>query len=275
MKVLKDIENKKNNSSINTNYKDIENILDVEKIINLDNIWAKPYFYTNMRIKFSKIIEAISKTSYEELSQNPQKFCDGIVKLKIQRHYNIPKDCIDIVDFIKDLKYSINKNSDVSFIFFAREINEETLFKEEQIKKAIEIIKTNDKKEQYSYIYDEIYDFLDKDFISNKYCDFINNKCVAQRHHTLYPISKKNGCCFMELSKCKHLQNHGVCDVKCLPCRLFSCSYLSKKGVGYWASDFILIKSFFNKQQRKHLVFDFYKDKDVIIEKLLAYSDKK
>ncbi len=254
------LKNKENNSSIITNCIDS---LDKKNVINLDKIWSKPYFYTTMRLKFNEIIEKFSNISYEVISKNPKKFCNDIVKTKVTKDFNKPNDCIDIVEFIQNL------NSSNDYVFFAKEKDEETLFKEDQIKKAIHIIKIKDKKEQFSYIYDEIYNYLDEDFISNKYCDFINDKCIAQRHLVLYPMNRKDGCCFMQIRKCNHLHEHGVCDVKCLACRLFSCPYLSKKGVGYWASDFVLLKAFLNKNQRKQLIFDFYKDKDSVLEKVL------
>lgn len=257
-----EVVNQKNKSSIITH---ITDNINKENIIDLDKIWSKPYFYTNMRIKFNKIIKHIRETSYEEISKNPKKFCNNVVNIKIIKNFNKHDDNIDIVEFIQNLN---NNFENTEFIYLAKEIDEETLFKEDQIKKAIEIIKIKDKSKQVSYIYDEIYNYLDKDFISNKYCDFINNKCVAQRHHTLYPINRKNGCCFMYVSKCNHLLKNGSCSVQCLACRLFSCPYLSKKGIGYWAGDFVLLKAFLSKEQRKHLVFDFYEDKDVVLHKL-------
>jgi len=261
-----EIEEQKIKSSIIIN--SIENLNKVN-YIDLDKLWIKPYLYTNMRLKFDEIINQFNKISYEDFSNNPKKICNTLVNIKISKNFEMPNDHIDIVDYIKNINnnYTHFKNEDI--IFYAKNIDEESLFKEEQLKKAFEIIKIKDKNMQASAIYDEIYNYLDRDFISNKYCDFINDKCVAQRHFTFYPINRKDGCCFMQISKCKNLREHGACTVKCLACRLFSCPYLSKKGVGYWASDFILLKAFLNKNQRKHLVFDFYTDKDIVLEALL------
>ena len=258
------LRDKINNSSIVIN---LNNNFINENIIDLDKIWSTPYFYTNMRLKLNKIIEQFSKMSYTELSKNPKKICGKLVNIKITRNFHKPNDTTDIVDFIQNLD---NSKIHTPFTFIAKKIDEETLFKEDQIKKAIKIIKIKDKKEQASYIYDEIYNYLDSDFISNNYCDFINNRCVAQRHHCFYPISKKDGCCFMKIKKCIHLKENGSCNVKCLACRLYSCPYLTKKGINYFARDFVLLKAFFNKKQRNHLVFDFYEDKDIVLNKLLS-----
>ena len=135
------------------------------------------------------------------------------------------------------------------------------------MKKAIDIISINDIKTRNEKIYNEVYNDLQENFVSNHYCDFQNNKCVAQRHFTTYPINSKNGCCFTQIRPCPNLKN-GSCMVECLACRLFSCPYLSKRGITYYAKDFILLKAFFTKKQRHHLVFDFYISKYRVLDKL-------
>lgn len=235
-------------------------------LIDLDKIWAKPYLYTKMRIRLDEIINQILNANNEEITKNTSKFLKKVIYNNASKEFNKPDDMIDVVDFIKNLDTKETKNSD--FIFVAEKIDEETLFKEEQINKAIEIMKIDDIKKRNAKIYDEVYSYLNDDFISNKYCDFKNNKCVAQRRHRLYPPNRKNGCCFMKIRQCPNLKD-GDCTVECLACRLFACPYLTKMGIGYWASDFILLKAFFNKEQRKHLVFDFYEPKGKILDKML------
>ena len=122
-------------------------------------------------------------------------------------------------------------------------------------------------KARYSLVYDEVCNYLDKDFLSNQYCDFQNNKCIAQRKHKLYPISRKDGCCFMEFRKCPNLEN-GRCTVQCIGCKLFSCKFLTKRGIGYWADEIVLLKAFFTREQRNYLVFNFYKTKEKILDKV-------
>lgn len=240
------------------------NMIDSEKdIINLDEIWAKSYFYTKMRVKLEGIIEKILETDISEISKNPSKFCNDVIFNTKSYSFQKPEEQIDIVDFI----HSLEEKKNCNYIFIAKEINEETLFKEEQLKIAIKIINIDDIFIRNEIIYDEICNYLKKDFISNNYCDFHNDKCVAQRNHQFYPINRKNGCCFTRIRKCPHLIN-GNCNIECLACRLFSCPYLSKRGIGYWANDFILLKAFFNKKQRKHLVFDFYEPKEKILKKI-------
>lgn len=244
-----------------------------QNIIDLDLIWCKPYFYTKMRLHLEKILEQISNIKESDLNKNASKLLNKIILAKPHKEFNRSENEIDIVDFIKILNQKKLKDSSysTSFIYIAKEINEETIFKAEQLKKAIEIININDKKKQYEKIYDEVYSYLKSNFVSNNYCDFQNNKCVEQRHFSLYPINKKNGCCFTRIRTCPNLQKDGTCTVECMACRLFSCSYLSKRGITYYGSEFVLLKAFLNKKQRKHLVFDFYKPKSYILKKLSKY----
>jgi len=241
-----------------------------KNIIDLDKIWCKPYFYTKMRIHLEGIIEQISNIDSSEIVTNPSKYCKKVIFHNISKEFEKSENEIDIVDFINKLRQNKlnNPNKKFEFTFVANKIDEETLFKEEQLKKSLEIINISSKQKQYEKIYEEVYSYLKKDFVSNNYCDFKNNKCVAQRHFTLYPFNRKNGCCFTRIRTCPHLQKGGSCNIECMACRLFSCPYLSKRGITYYANEFVLFKAFFNKNQRKHLVFDFYKTKFKILTKI-------
>ena len=249
-----------------------DNKIDINKeIIDLDKIWAKPYFYTKMRVRLQELVNQVVNTKNEDILKNPSKFLKKTIYNKKIKKFEKSENEIDIIEFIKqlDLAYKKAKNN-LNFIFIAEKIDEETIYKEEQIKKAIEIIKIDDIKEKYSMIYDEICDYLNKDFIQNGYCDFKNNKCIAQRRHKFYPPNRKNGCCSKQIKKCPNLIN-GNCMVECVACKLFSCSYLAKMGVGYYGREIILLQAFFNRKQRKHFVFDFYQSKEEVLNKV--YKD--
>ena len=244
-------------------------------IIDLDQIYAAPYFYTQMRIKLNDIIEELLNANKSEIEKKPDTFCKKLIAKNISKKISkIEEDKIDIVDFIKILnkKKSENKNLNSGFIFIAKTVDEESVFKEEQLRKAIEIMNIDSKEKQYERIYDEVYSYLKSDFLANNYCDFQNNKCVAQRHFRFYPFNSKNGCCFTRIRTCPHLQKGGSCNVECMACRLFSCPHLSKKGITYLANEFVLLKAFLNKKQRKHFVFDFYKEKSKVLKKILKYK---
>lgn len=258
-------ENKKEITSIVI--KDNNN-LDINKnVIVLDNIWVKPYFYTKMRVRLDELVNQVISANNDEIIKNSSKFFKRVIYNNTIKNFEKPEDKIDIIEFIKKLDKKKLENN-VEFAFIAEKIDEETIFKEEQIKKAIEIIKVENIKEKYSIIYDEICNYLNKDFIQNGYCDFKNNKCIAQRKHKLYPPNRKNGCCSVQIRKCPNLVN-GNCTVECVACKLFSCKFLEKRGIGYWGKEIIFLQAFFNRNQRKHLVFDFYQEKESILNKLI------
>lgn len=243
----------------------------IPNIVDLDLIWCKSYFYTKMRLHLNEIIEKISNTHISKIAENPSLFCKNISLAKTSRKFKKSDSEIDIVDFIKILaqKKFENPNYNTDFIFIAEKIDEETLFKKEHILKAIDIINISSPKAQLEKIYEEVYSYLKEDFVANNFCDFKDNKCVSQRHFRTFPLNKNNGCCFTRIRTCPHLQSNGSCNVECMACRLFSCPYLSKKGIEYYASDFVLLKAFLNKKQRKHLVFDFYTSKEKILKRVV------
>lgn len=246
----------------------------IPNIVDLDLIWCKPYFYTTMRLHLDGIIDEISNADISQISKNTSQFCKKISLRHSSKRFKKSDDEIDMVDFIKILNQKKLENPDYSteFIFIANAIDEETLFKEDQLRKAIDIINTTSKEKQLEKIYEEVYSYLKEDFVANNYCDFSDNKCVAQRHFRAYPLNRKNGCCFTRIRTCPHLQKGGSCKVECMACRLFSCPYLSKRGITYYASEFVLLKAFLTKKQRKHIVFDFYKPKAKILKKISKSS---
>ncbi len=239
-------------------------------IVDLDLIWCKPYFYTKMRIHLDIIIEKLVNTNKLQILKNPSRFCKALALNNTIKTFEKSENEIDIVDFIKILHQKKMENPDYNsdFIFIAKKIDEETLFKEEQIAKAIKIIDLDTPEKKYEKVYFEVYSYLKDNFVANNYCDFKNNKCAAQRHFNLYPLNRKNGCCFTRIRTCPHLQKNGECNVECMACRLFSCPYLSKRGITYYASEFVLLKAFLTKKQRKHLVFDFYTTKSNVLKKV-------
>ena len=241
-------------------------------IIDLDNIWVKPYFYTKMRVRLNELVNQVLIVNNNEILNDNIKFCRRVIYNKAEKKFEKPENEIDIIDFIKKMNVdSIDESTEYRFI--AKKIDEESIFKEQYIKKAIEIIKVKDVRKRYSIIYDEICKYLNNDFLKNEYCDFIDNKCIAQRKHKMYPPHKKNGCCFMEIRKCPNLKA-GRCMVECISCKLFCCKHLEKRGIGYWGREIIFLQAFFNKKQRKHIVFDFYQGKENILNKLYLCSDK-
>ena len=259
--------NKKNNTRIIIKTDDV-NVY--ENRVDLDKIWAKPYFYTRMYLRFNTLTKIIEETSIETLKNNTNKILKKAIYNGAKPHFIKVENETDIVEFLKILnnKYKGDKNVVENITFVASNIDEETIFKVEQINKAIEIMKIEDTQERYSQIYDEIINYINTDFLNNNYCDFTDNKCLAQRHMRVFPLSFKDGCCYRNLSKCKALKD-GKCNINCMACRLFSCPHLTKMGIGYYARDFVLLKVFLEDKQIKHLVYDFYMPKKVVLDRMI------
>lgn len=251
------------------NIKNSEKNIDGQ-IIDLDKIWIKPYFYTKMRVRLEELANQVVNTDDEEILKNSSKFLKKVIYNRATKHFEKPEGQLDIVEFIKDLD-SKKINMSLRFHFVAEKIDDEAVFKENIIKKAIEIVNINDTKERYAVIYDEICDILNKNFVDIGYCDFKNNKCIAQRKHKLYPPRRKNGCCSMQIRQCPNLIN-SKCTVECVACKFFSCGYLAKKGIGYFGKEIVFLQAFFNRKQRKHFIFDFYQSKENVIDSI--YRDR-
>ena len=230
-------EYKKNKEITSVVIKDNNNFDINENIIDLDNIWVKPYFYTKMKVRLDELVNQVLNADNDEIKKNPSKILKRVIYNRATKNFEKPENKIDIIEFIKKLDEKKLKNN-IEFLLVADKIDEETIFKEEQIKKAIEIIKVDNIKEKYSIIYDEICDYLNKDFIQNGYCDFKNNKCIAQRKHKLYPPNRNNGCCSIQIKKCPNLKD-GNCTVECVACKLFSCKFLKKRGIGFWGKELV------------------------------------
>lgn len=237
-----------------------KNLKTKEPTIDLDKIDASPYLYTNMRKSLERIIKQVKildKSEIEKPGYTQKVLFEG-------KEQEIIREGTDLVEVMKSIQ-----NQKITLI--AEEINEESLFKEEQIKYAEEIFEIKSIEERNKRIYEIVYEYLKKDFVGNDYCDFKDDRCVAQRNNERYPKSKKNGCCFNGLTKCGKLRENGECVVKCMACRLYACPYLTKRGIGYWAYEIPLLKAFFSKKQRGYLVNTFFKKEESILKRINRY----
>ena len=131
------------------------------------------------------------------------------------------------------------------------------------IEKGINI---KDKKERYSYVYDEVCKILDEKVDTN-YCEFKDNICYRDR---LKNNGHENGCCeCIGRGKCKFLID-GVCTMKsCMACKLFTCSALRRKGINEKASNYLPLMVFFSSKQRDILSYSFWTPKNVVIDRVL------
>lgn len=144
-------------------------------IINLNDIECEKYFNTKIKINMKRMVESIISIDEEEFYKK-KNICKNIIyKKKESSLFQNKNKKIDIVELIKSLDENEIKNVKI----IARNISDENIFKYCELTKALEIINNSDTKVRNKIIYEYIYEYLNKDFISNQYCDFINNKKLS------------------------------------------------------------------------------------------------
>jgi len=145
---------------------------------------------------------------------------------------------------------------------------------------ALTVPLTNNKKEKYNYLYDNICWYLDNEFISKNLCGFKNNRCIG--------ISKDNneciGCCkhfknkkfgaiyesSKKLVRCEYLDEETKrCTAKCIMCKLVTCSEVKKnKNVRFNVWNVLLIRYYFNFIQKIITISTAYTPKEKILKRL-------
>ncbi len=146
---------------------------------------------------------------------------------------------------------------------------------EEKLNIVNSILEISDKKERYSYLYDLVCDYLDKEFKEKNICGFKNNICKNCRFLKEKEIKKDsylNGCCHRFLGKtdCRNLDlKTGKCKIKNISCKLFTCKYLKKEGYKFNLNDIYLSRYFFNFRQKYYLKTAFFLSKEEVLKEIL------
>ena len=123
-------------------------------------------------------------------------------------------------------------------------------------------------EKRYSYIYDVVCDYLDKEFSKKNICQFKNNKCIGVEKG-IHCKESLYGCCYGRTRGiCIYLKN-GKCTIKSISCKLFVCSYLRKNNIKYNTNNIPLLKYFFSRKQKRIIEESLFIDKDIVINKLL------
>lgn len=155
---------------------------------------------------------------------------------------------------------------------------------DEELKKSLEsdiesALNICDKRERYEYVYDIISAHLDHIFERNNHCEFADGKCLVNRKD---PTGRKSGgCCGSQFGgdknerrPCMHLGERG-CEIVCVPCKLYTCKSLRKKGVRFKIKDFAGVRKIFSKKQIEVLERNHFRSKERIINKLLMVERSK
>lgn len=221
--------------------------------------------------------------------------CQDIIKLKLAKILKI-KEIVFKIDFnkIKTEEYrtllrkllfiknlSVKMKKKIGFVVDKKNIvayiinyNENNI-KHQDFISGIRAIFYNTKYERYNYIYDTVCDYLDGYFYGKNLCDFQDNKCGEKR-----TTSCTTGCChhfkykilgpFSKMFICEHINKENyTCDAKCLPCKLFTCDYLEKKGVKFKVKDILLLDTFFNQIQKYFIKYMVFTPKEKILKRLI------
>ena len=188
------------------------------------------------------------------------------------------------IDFKNDLNYSIKcikkliqfENSNIVFSTNYNNLNVKYIIinYNDDVLDALKSIFISDLKQKYSFIYDCIFNSLDKIWRNENPCKFCNDVCIASKNHST--AHEKDGCCYsFEYSKnpfslsfiknvkpCKYLNENKSCTTKNLSCKFFVCNYLKKNNLfNLKMEDFLLINTFFSKKQKLILINNFFKSK--------------
>lgn len=241
-------------------------IIEVENI-DFDIIWN-----TKMRMKITAILEKISAININELDN---KTLHNILKNTVITKSEDKNDKIKIDELIIQLLNKSNVTRENTY-YICNNLSNKNIFFINQMEKVLKAMELGDDKDEY--IYDAVCEDLEKNFLKFNFCNFKNNRCVSQRHKNIvfndYPTPKTDGCCFKVLKKCKYNNKDGTCKIKCISCELFICPYLSKMGIGYYASEILLIRTFYTPMQRRIYVNSFFKTKAHIISKIVNQNRK-
>ena len=245
-----------------TNIKKFKKVL---AIIDVSSVSSYPLWNTMMRRRMVNIISEIENT---ELNNITEKFIDKLVEnsKRVDIEFNNKYD----IDFVIETLREVANNANIIPYFIDNEKTNETIYLTNELEKYIHALSL-DKDGRYEYIYDTVCSDMDEMFSIFGFCNFKENKCVAQRHKTFfnrYPVPETDGCCFKVVRKCEHNNKDGTCKVKCLPCKLFTCPYLGKLDVGIRASELILMRSFFNNKQKRISIHKFYNSKEFLLKKI-------
>ena len=262
-------------------------------------VWkfSRPHYKEKKERVMKNIINVYNNNYIKIINENstiPSE-CQDIIKLKLAKILKI-KEIVFKIDFnkIKTEEYrtllrkllfiknlSVKMKKKIGFVVDKKNIvayiinyNENNI-KHQDFISGIRAIFYNTKYERYNYIYDTVCDYLDGYFYGKNLCDFQDNKCGEKR-----TTSCTTGCChhfkykilgpFSKMVICEHINKENyTCDAKCLPCKLFTCDYLEKKGVKFKVKDILLLDTFFNQIQKYFIKYMVFTPKEKILKRLI------
>ncbi len=271
---------------------DMKNVINVnkysfdKKIINNSVIYinlndyeiGKNWFYSAQNNLYCIYVE-LAKASDIELEN--ERYIDNLLirsqKLKNEKLYTVDTFKHKLYKLLRKLNKVIEQEN-IEKISYIIRYDEKDILKYNyvlnELVAVLKIILFKDYRLKVSYVYDYISDFMDNEFRSYNFCDFLNNQCIAQRdsnNHFSFPYEKYNGCCYdvRTKSECEFLDVKSCekCKIKSVSCKLLICGYLREMGINYSIYDSLLVRTFFNIKQKTDCVWNFYEKKENMMKK--------
>ncbi len=145
---------------------------------------------------------------------------------------------------------------------------------QEKMKIIERILEKEDIEERYSYLYDLICDYLDREFREKNICGFDCGICKRRKDMIERKVLKdtyENGCChgYLKGKTCQYLEPGKGCKIKNIGCKTFTCFYLRKQGYRYHVKDIYFARYFFNPRQLFYMENTFFVDKPIILEGIM------
>lgn len=194
-----------------------------------------------------------------------------------KNHGKIMKNIINIFKKSKRFKIQIGYTENEKIILGIFQNYNCNDFSHKNIFITIKALLIKDVQQKYEYLYDEICNYLDEQFLKNNLCQFENDKCIYMKD-----TNKLMGCCHHFKNKkygifysnklilCEHFDlNKKQCSTKCVACKLLTCPHLKKQGITFTINNVYLIKYFFNIFQKLVLMTTFFTTKEKIIKKIM------
>ena len=237
----------------------------VKFIFDIESISTFPIWETKMYRKITKVLEDINNLSEEELTCERLSQIVHSTELK-----NLENEQLYDIDLVIKYIIEVSKVQNTSAEFISKAITKSECFIIEELKKVVHSANLSS-KERNDYIYSTTYKDMNEMFARFNFCNFKENKCLSQRHkdsHNKYPKPKTDGCCFKVFRKCNYNNKDGTCKIECLACKIFTCPYLTKLGVGLRISELILMRAFMSSKQKRLLIYKFYKPKEFFMKRM-------
>ena len=244
-------------------------------------------YFCDTNIRNSQLFNRLEKINSKVIVIDKYKLFNNRYKKNIEKEFK--RNDVDgiqiIIEVGNDFKYikkmiklisNLNyyKNLSINYLI-VKDISKY----EKDIINCIKAINIGDESKRYEFIYDTVCNDLTEEFTTGNYCDFKDDRCIANRENA--SKHDKMGCCysfeyqyklFWEIPKnvkvCQYLGEKG-CTINCIGCKIFTCKYLRNKGININTHDILLLECFFNNKQHDTIRYDsYFKTKQEVLEKL-------